>query len=442
MHFNVDKQTLQELNLLGRYRPDSIFSIFNHTVTRGATTLLEQHFNSPLSESHSIEERSNRFQFFYKNSFTLPFSSKEYDSTEQYVDSASATNPLLFLFTNIKQKLFSVLSIDKEHLEIVKEQRESVKVIKEFIELTHSIATKEKSEELLMKLSNINQKKKRDLLKRLEQYNPTDNSFINFLKLDYLLRYKNLTLVREILESIEEVDLYITVARVGRERQFNFAKLLPQDENRVEVKGVYHPSIPNAVSNDLLFNQEKNVLFLTGANMAGKSTLMKAFGISIYLAHMGYPAPFSSMEFSPATGLSTSINVADNLDMGYSHFYAEVVRVKEIALKVAENRRVSVMFDELFKGTNVKDAHEATVKITSAFAKKRRCSFIISTHIMEAGEELTKSEESITFKFLPSTLVGSQPKYSYLLQDGISDDRHGMTIIKNEKIVEIIAGDL
>jgi DNA mismatch repair ATPase MutS len=146
------------------------------------------------------------------------------------------------------------------------------------------------------------------------------------------------------------------------------------------------------------------------------------------------------MELSPTQGMFTSINVPDNLAMGYSHFYAEVVRVKMIAQEVSKDKRLVIMFDELFKGTNVKDAYEATVEITSAFANKKRCCFIVSTHIMEAGLTLQKEHNNMKFLLLPSYIEGPTPKYSYKLEKGISDDRHGMTIIRKEKILELITG--
>ena len=124
--------------------------------------------------------------------------------------------------------------------------------------------------------------------------------------------------------------------------------------------------------------------------------------------------------------------------MGYSHFYAEVVRVKKIAIEVASGKHLVVMFDELFKGTNVKDAYDATVAITGAFSKIRECAFVVSTHIMEAGITLRESSNNIQFKFLPTVMKGNIPEYTYILDEGISNDRHGMRIINNEKIIEII----
>src|SRR5690606_1636165 len=140
-----------------------------------------------------------------------------------------------------------------------------------------------------------------------------------------------------------------------------------------EVVDLRHPCLPGAVGNDLRLDQQGNVLFLTGANMAGKSTWMKSIGIAIYLAHMGFPLAVGSMRFSVLDGMYTSINVADNIALGYSHFYAEVVRVKQAALAASSGKRLMLMFDELFKGTNVKDAYDGTLAVTEGFITYDTC---------------------------------------------------------------------
>jgi DNA mismatch repair ATPase MutS len=134
----------------------------------------------------------------------------------------------------------------------------------------------------------------------------------------------------------------------------------------------------------------------------------------------------------------TTINLADNLNMGYSHFYAEVLRLKKVAEQVARTENLIVIFDELFRGTNVKDAYDATVAVTAAFAEKRNCTFIISTHIIEAGEVLREKCDNINFVYFPTVMNGNKPGYTYQLSAGITNDRHGMMIINNEDIIGII----
>jgi DNA mismatch repair ATPase MutS len=144
------------------------------------------------------------------------------------------------------------------------------------------------------------------------------------------------------------------------------------------------------------------------------------------------------MEFSVKDGLFSSINVPDDLEHGYSHFYAEVLRVKTVAQAVDSGKNLVVIFDELFKGTNVKDAYEATLSITEAFCRHNNCIFIISTHIIEVGHALQNRSANIRFLFMPTVMQGNIPTYTYLLKEGITADRQGMMIIENEKILDLI----
>ncbi len=127
--------------------------------------------------------------------------------------------------------------------------------------------------------------------------------------------------------------------------------------------------------------------------MAGKSTWMKTLGISFYLAHMGFPVAAESMRFSVMEGILTSINVPDDISLGWSHFYAEVMRVKLVAKEVSSGKRLFILFDELFKGTNVKDAYDATLAVTLKLAKIQEMCFRYFTHIIEVGEELKRYPE-------------------------------------------------
>jgi DNA mismatch repair protein MutS len=172
--------------------------------------------------------------------------------------------------------------------------------------------------------------------------------------------------------------------------------------------------------------------------MAGKSTFMKSLGIALYLAHMGFPVAAQEMRFSVLEGMYTTINLPDDLNSGNSHFYAEVLRVKKIAKELGRDKNLFVIFDELFRGTNVKDAYEGTIAITKAFAGKQNCMFVVSTHIIEAGSVLKKSCRNINFVYLPTKMDHNFPVYTYRLEQGITADRHGMIIINNERILEII----
>ena len=218
---------------------------------------------------------------------------------------------------------------------------------------------------------------------------------------------------------------------------FSFPTIKHQDNQLLKLDGAFHPFISKPVSNSIEFNPGKNICFVTGANMAGKSTFLKSVAICVFLSQLGFPVPAEHMETSVFEGLVTTINLADNVHQGNSHFYTEVSRVKHVANQMKQSQNILVIFDELFRGTNVKDAYDASLSIISAFAKLKRGFFIVSTHIVEVAHELTNIP-NISFKYMETTFDNGNPVYNYQLKDGITEERLGMWIVKNEGIVEII----
>lgn len=255
---------------------------------------------------------------------------------------------------------------------------------------------------------------------------------------DYLLKTKLQHHMVRLLESIYQLDVYLAVSEVARTNDFEYAVAQSNTIPVFQTSGLRHPGLRKGVLNPLHFSRQRNLMFLTGANMAGKSTFMKSCGIAVYLAHMGFPVAAREMVFSVCEGLYSSINVSDDLNMGHSHFYAEVLRVKKVAEEVSSGKNLIVLFDELFKGTNVKDAYDGTLAVTAAFSKYRNCFFIVSTHITEVGEALKEHYNNMQMTYLPTVMEGNIPRYTYQLTEGITSDRQGMTIIQNEGILEII----
>jgi DNA mismatch repair protein MutS len=255
-----------------------------------------------------------------------------------------------------------------------------------------------------------------------------------------MLRFGSRVEIKKLLAHIYQLDVFISIAEVAAKRGYVFPVALAKEQHTVKLTEVYHPLVKNAKGNTIHITPESNIVFLTGANMAGKSTFMKSLGIALYLAHMGFPVAARQMEFAVRDGIYTTINLPDDLNSGNSHFYAEVLRVKKIAKELGVAKNLFIIFDELFRGTNVKDAYEGTIAITQAFAEKRNCMFVVSTHIIEAGDVLRERCNNINFVYLPTKMDGNKPVYTYRLEQGITADRHGMIIINNERILEIIRG--
>ena len=171
--------------------------------------------------------------------------------------------------------------------------------------------------------------------------------------------------------------------------------------------------------------------------MSGKSTFLKTVGLLVYLSHLGLPVPAREFKTSVQNGLFTTINLADSINLGFSHFYSEVKRVKEMAINLKTHKNLVVIFDELFRGTNVKDAFEATLLIIKSLAAIKSSIFFVSSHLLEVAGELIHSE-TIVFKCFETVLKNEMAEYDYKLKDGISNERVGLKIIEKENIKAIL----
>jgi DNA mismatch repair ATPase MutS len=446
MHFTTDRQTIEDLNIFGKRGDDSIYSIFNHTQTRGGAVLLEQLFHEPLSRPEAIRKRIGIIRFFAGAGLAFPCKPEWFDAIEQYLANTDERTKLSHEDSTIGRRISGMITLNTEQAIIHKGVAAVVEMVhacRDFVSTmaadarggkdgTDGTAYVDERTAIQTLLSDA------AFTGVLQQSPRKKLAFEQVAAFDELLRFRHRGLIRRLLERIYYLDLYLTVARVAAARKLTFPTVLEREAHSIAIKGLYHPGLANPVSNSVRITPDNNVVFLTGANMAGKSTFMKSLGIAMYLGHMGFPVAAAEMEFSVLDGLFTTINLADNLGMGASHFYAEVLRVKKVAEELNRGRNLLVIFDELFRGTNVKDAYEATIAITEAFAGRRTSIFIISTHIIEAGEVLRERCDNIGFLFLPTRMKGTQPVYTYQLEQGITDDRHGMVIIRNEGILDIL----
>lgn len=435
--FFADQQTLNDLNIPGRHKNNSISRLFDTVVTAGGRKLMDGLFQHPLTDAAEINKRSSIFQYFAGQSITFPFTDEEFGIMENYLSASGSSNVLAAGINCISKKVLQIAAQDKEYELLNKEVCKTIELLNRFYDFSNQLKDQESAyKDQLELISSTFKHPKLSWLK--QEQGVTALPLLKLIRYDYQLRTGMHEQMKQLTALIFHLDVYLAVAAVGKQKGFNYAVALPKESNRLGIKDLYHPAVEHAIGNSLSLHQEMNVIFLTGANMAGKSTLMKSFGICVYLAHMGFPVAATAMEFSVKDGIYTSINVPDNLDLGYSHFYAEVLRVKTVAEEVAADQDLFVIFDELFKGTNVKDAYDATFSITAAFSEQRNCFFVISTHIIEVGETLRKQCDNFRFTYLGTVMDGVVPRYTYQLTEGITTDRQGMVIIENEGILDLI----
>jgi len=441
MKFEVDKQTKKDLEIFDTIKDGkSVVSLFDRTQCIGGKRKLYGYLSSLLTDHEEIKARNESIVFFQKHfPKGMDIDKDSLDFAEYYLRHSSLATKRISRFVAIEKMFFSKLSQNNEYYMMETGVMATFKLLKVVHKFSQVMAgkLKENNAPAYLKKNNekvlalFNQSEYADLLakEKLEFKDITD--------LDYIFRYANREDTFFILELIYEYDAFQAIAQTAEEYGFSYPEILPNEGNSLEIEGLFHPFVEDAVSNDIKFDKSSNLLFVSGPNMAGKSTFLKALGVAVYLAHAGLPVPAAKMKVSALSGLSTTINISDNLNSGYSHFYAEVMRIKDVARKLETNKNMLVLFDELFRGTNVKDAYDGTLAIVSAFSRINTSFFIISTHIVEVAKELTDNK-SIMFCYFDIKEKDGHPVYTYKLKEGVSEVRLGMYIIRKEGLIDLI----
>ena len=433
--FIIDKQTFNDLNIFSEdVSSNSILNLFKYTRTLGGRKRLIEMMNNPLNNLCEITSRRDSISFFFDNKINFDIKNEEIDLIDFYLESKFKhfkNNPLDALsdyltrnssnhYYIIRTGLRYLIQTTKYILDFIKDQKANnpskylLQIFDEILDIIDG--------GVLMKASHLNEK-------RL--------SFFVVTNLDRAIRGAEKHNIKKFLQLMYELDVFENVALVAASKGFSFPIFNNDEDLKINITGLFHPSIKNPVRNDLHLDVTKNIIFLTGSNMAGKSSLLKSLGLTIYLSHLGFPVPAETMKLSVFNGMATTINLPDNINEGLSHYYTEVKRVKEVAEILLRNQNIFVIFDELFRGTNVKDAYDASYLIISELSAIRNSAFIISTHIIELAASLNKFK-NISFGYLDTYFENQKPVFTYSLKEGISNETLGMYIVKNEGIVEVL----
>ncbi len=441
MLFNSDRQTLSDLGLIQQNQKTSdLLRFYDRTKTPGGQRELFKLLLNPISDYAILENRKAEIRFFQQLTTKLNLHQKQFKFVEYYLN-----NKHLPLKNNIidafRDSIANKLKAKNDYYIISEGIQFLIKILAELRNFLKSADGLTPPESLQIAFNQADQYlesfPKIHLLKKIpttsrklkaRQINALDQFFRSKTKKPKLLF---------VLEIIYKIDVLQSYSSLIREENFSLPAYAEKHAPVFEIEKCIHPLLPEPVANSFNFSKGKSLCFITGPNMSGKTTFMKTIGILTWVAHTGAPVPTKKLTLPIFNGLFTTINLADNLKQGYSHFYAEVNRIREMALAIKNNGNVVVILDELFRGTNVKDAFEGTLMIVKTLSKIRGTYFFISTHIMEVTEKLQQSED-IDFKCFESVLNDGNLVYDYKLKTGVSTERVGMQIIKNENIQEIL----
>jgi DNA mismatch repair ATPase MutS len=435
----MDRQAYHDLEIFESDRDGpGLFDIMNRTRTNGGEKALRARWKRPFSSAERIlsVQCSLRFIMEKRAVFDLLPGELIVYSVEQHLYSGLA----MLEGRNTLDLLYEVLEL---RFQDVKNYRKTVtgvertgRFVNSLRRLTARPELKDVPGELQELLREMCELLALPAFAKLPREGEGELSWWRTMNADRVIRLDERAAVERLLRIVFEIDAFVSMADAVRD----YDLVMPDLEHGpvvIEADGVFHPFVQRAVPNPLRVDQQRRLLFLTGPNMAGKTTYLRACGIALYLAHLGMGVPARTFRFSACDALFTAIALADSVREGVSFFRAEALRVKTIAQAVADGKRVVALLDEPFMGTNVKDALDASRVVLTRLATKRGSVFLVSSHLIELGESLVETGCVDCWRFEASE-QGQVLEFDYTLRPGVSSQRLGFRVLQEEGVFDLL----
>ena len=227
------------------------------------------------------------------------------------------------------------------------------------------------------------------------------------------------------IDAISEIDGLVSMATFRyNEPQAGRVEVVASEEMVYEAVGLYHPFLgAKAVRNDFTL-QHRHYYIITGANMAGKSTFLRALGINYILAMNGMPVFATSLRVS-AYSLFSSMRTTDDLAHGISYFNAELLRLKQLLTACRHNSQTLIILDEILKGTNSADKLNGSRLFLQAVSALP-VTGVIATHDLE----LSKMEGERFHNYCFEIALGQDVTYSYKITPGVARNQNATFLLR------------
>jgi hypothetical protein len=236
--------------------------------------------------------------------------------------------------------------------------------------------------------------------------------------------------VRTWLNVAGEIEALISLAAYSYEHPADPFPEFTGTSACFEAEQLAHPLIPagNCVRNNVSLGSETRVLLVSGSNMSGKSTLLRAVGINTVLALAGAPVRAHRLRLAPLQA-AASIRVNDSLQEGSSRFYAEITRLRQIFDLATGNLPLLFLLDELLQGTNSKDRRIGAEGIVRTFLGRGAIG-LVSTHdlaLTDIGGPLNGHLHNVHFQ---DELENGRMRFDYKLQEGVVTKSNGLELMR------------
>ncbi|MBT5507611.1 MAG: DNA mismatch repair protein [Flammeovirgaceae bacterium] len=205
------------------------------------------------------------------------------------------------------------------------------------------------------------------------------------------------------------------------------------DRFEIEFKNMGHPMVAKneSITNTLTLKDSKFIL-LTGSNMSGKSTFLRALGINFALAKMGAPVCSDQAQIHPLPMMAT-MRHADSLSEGKSYFFAEVQKLKAVMAQLDKGRCLLLM-DEILRGTNSDDKILGSMRIIKRVMAQKALG-LLATHDLQLCDLEQEHPDQMANYCFESEIKNDELVFDYKLRKGVCKSKSATFLLEQNKII-------
>lgn len=233
------------------------------------------------------------------------------------------------------------------------------------------------------------------------------------------------------LAAIGEVEALCSLAAFAYERPAAiFPELDPCGGPVFDAAAMHHPLIPQSASiaNDVALGGGVRLWIVSGSNMSGKSTLLRAVGLNTVLAWAGSPVVCGRMRVS-RVAIGASLRASDSLADNRSRFYAEIERLRDIVNLAREGRPTLFLLDELLSGTNSHDRRIGAEALVRGLVERGAIG-MVTTHdlaLARIDDTLGPRARNVHFE---DHLEGGEIRFDYVVRDGVVTRSNALELMR------------
>ena len=237
--------------------------------------------------------------------------------------------------------------------------------------------------------------------------------------------------VRPWLRVVGELEALISIATYSYEHPSDPFPEFLSGAASLQGTDIGHPLIPRAtcVRNDVSLCEHARVLLISGSNMSGKSTLLRALGVNVVLAMAGAPVRATSFRLTPLH-VGASIRINDSLQDGSSRFYAEITRLRKLFDLASGDLPLLFLLDELLQGTNSQDRLVGAEGVISAFVNRGAIG-LASTHDLALTQMNGRIGGFLANFHFQEEFADGRMHFDYKLRQGVVTKSNGLALMRS-----------